>query len=192
MGEILHVVTGPLNTVDMEYPGETTVGDIGLTRFAGQKGAIVKYRTNNVPYDSSIGTLYGGEYQLVQTIAGSTIAPAVGLVANWNDLDDFVVTPDLPTQPGSAAAGVYISAPTKGNWCFIQISGVGTALCGTLTETGVIGDTMFVTTGAKVINLADATAITVGHLNDVLGTAAELPVTATLNKIHLDNTKRNS
>ena len=189
--QILHIVTGPLNTVDMEFPGETTVGDIGLTRFAGQLGAVVEFRDNNVPFDASIGTLFGGEYQLVQTVAGSTLAPAVGLVANWTDLVNFVVSPDLPTQPGSASAGIYVSAPTKGNFCMIQVSGVATALCATLTETGVIGDAMFVVTGAKVNNLADATAITAGNLNDYIGDAAELPVTATLNKLFLKGVHRN-
>ena len=190
MSQILHLADPRLNMVDLEFPGETSVGDLGVSRFRGQIGAAQIFRNGEVKFNSSIGTLFGGRYQLVLTKAASAIAPARGLIAFWPDgetYEDFVVTPDIPA--GSAlVAGIYISAPTKGQYCIIQTSGLASvqAVASLTKGTPAIGDIGSVATGAKVDILADATAVTWATLRTRLGIYYELPVNATINVMQLD------
>lgn len=189
MSQILHLADPRLNMVDLEFPGETTAGDIGVSRFLGQIGAAQIFRNSEVKYNSSIGTLYGGRYQLVKTKAASTIAPAKGLIAFWvagETYADFIVSPDIPTG-NSLVAGIYLSAPTKGQYCMIQTTGLSTVqgVSNFTKTTPAIGDIGSVATGALVDILADATAVTWATLRTNLGIYYELPVDNTLNLFHL-------
>jgi len=104
--------------------------------------------------DTTVGTLYGGIYEYVITKSGSTAAPALGVPAFYLAADigatttglNYEVTPDA--NPTAAAAtflqGVYISAPTKGNQCWIQVSGIATVQYqATVTDTAA-GDSVTV------------------------------------------------
>lgn len=189
MSQILHLADPRLNMVDLEFPGETAVGDIGVSRFLGQVGAAQIFRESEVKFNSAIGTLHGGRYQLVLTKAASTIAPARGLIAFWNDgetISDFVVTPDIPAGD-SLVAGIYLSAPTKGQYCIIQTSGLTTvqAVASITKGTPAIGDIGSVATLALVDILADATAVTWATLRTRLGIYYELPVDNSLNQFEL-------
>lgn len=196
MSQILHLADPRLNVVDLEFPGETAVGDIGVSRFLGQVGAAQIFTEAEVKFDSTIGTLHGGRYQLVLTKAASTIAPARGLIAFWNDgetISDFVVTPDIPAG-SSLIAGIYLSAPTKGQYCIIQTTGLATvqAVASLTKGTPAIGDIGSVATGALVDILADATAVTWATLRTRLGIYYELPVDNTLNQLHLQGVVQRS
>jgi hypothetical protein len=139
--QILHLPVPEINKYDFAGPGETTniLGTDGQSRFLGQEGKTITFSADNVKFDSSVGTVHGGVFQLVQTVAGSTAAPAVGRVAYWSDPINYVVTPDAPTA-GSQIAGVYLNAATKGNWTFIQVEGLAEVLCAaSLTTTGAAG-----------------------------------------------------
>lgn len=189
MSQILHLADPRLNMVDLEFPGETTAGDLGVSRFLGQVGAAQVFRNDEVKYNSTIGTLYGGRYQLVLTKSASTIAPARGLIAFWNDgetVGDFVVTPDIPAG-NSLVAGIYLSAPTKGQYCMIQTSGLCSvqAVASITKGTPAIGDIGSVSTGAKVNILADATAVTWATLRTRLGIFYELPVNNLIKQFEL-------
>lgn len=192
---IIHSVSGYINETNMEFPGETTAGELGGSRFTGQKGARLTLRRREALKVSktSVGTLYGGTYQLVQLVSSATANPIVGGAAFWSDYDDYVVTTDVPTQPGGQFAGVFINVPTKGNWCYIQVEGLATVMVETVTEAGVIGDSAFVTSssGGKFNNLADATAVNAGNLNDYAGKFQAAPATDTLTLLALEGTVEN-
>jgi hypothetical protein len=186
---IIHLADPRLNKVDLVYPGESTVGDVGLTNFRGQIGARMVFGKDEVKFDSTVGTLYGGIYQLVKTKAASTIAPARGLICFWDPASphDFIVTPDAPT--GSADfAGVYLSAPTKGQYCVIQVAGIASVMgvASALTKaTGAVGDLLFAAALATVDNIADATALTAVEVRKIVGIAIEAPVAATIKLVRL-------
>lgn len=189
---ILFIDSGAFNTFNSTYPGEVTVDEIGASRYSGQIGAKIELRGDDVPQDTTVGTLYGGVYQLVKTKAGSTIQPAKGLLAFWDPTsspNDFVVTPDIPTS-SSLLAGVYLSAPTKGNYCIIQVKGLATVQCvDAIDTTGAVGQRGYVATGAKVDNDADATDLTDAIERTVVGTFFEAPANAGLKRIFLTGTK---
>lgn len=194
MNNIMHFVGRYLNALNMPAPGDSSPNlETGSYRFQGQLGQTTTLRRDQAAQlsDLSVGTLFGGTYQLVQTVAGSTAAPARGVAAFWHTAATFVVTPDVPTQPGGLFAGVYLNAPTKGNFCVIQTKGIATVLFDTLTETGVIGDTVFVVAGGVFNNLADATAVNAGNVNDIVGTALTQPVSAEYDQIFLIATREN-
>ena len=190
MGNIILTVQPKLNLVDQEYPGEATVSEFGskYTEQAGATHELLKTQALALS-DTSVGTLLGGTYQLVQLRAAATIGGALGYGAFWYDMANFVVTGDVPTQPGGTFAGVFISAPTKGNWCWIQVEGLANVqVHSNDTETLVIGDTMLVTsdTGGTFNNLADATAIVAGNVNDICGKFLAVLASDAVGLAHLD------
>lgn len=191
--DINHIVGNKLNTVSMAYPGEDTPNqDTGTARFSGQKGKYLSLNNKQALNfsDTTIGTLYGGVYQLVQVKSDATLAPAVGLLAFWSDYDDYIVTPDVPTQPGGTVAGVFINAIAKGDYGFIQVAGrASVQVAASVTETVVIGDTAFAVsdTGGDVNNLADSTAVNAGNANDIIGKFLTAPAGGALGIVALAN-----
>src|SRR5438128_957939 len=75
--------------------------------------------------DTTIGTLYGGVYQYVLSKSGSTAAPARGLTTFWSSAANVIAYTVTPDSAGIADdgryAGWYINAPSKGNYCWIQV-----------------------------------------------------------------------
>lgn len=194
MNNILHFVGRYLNSLDMAAPGDSTaMAETGSYRFQGQLGQTTTLRKDQALQlsDTSVGTLYGGTYQLVKMLLTSTASAARGKAAFWSDVANFVVTADVPTQPGGLFAGVFLNAITKGNFGMIQTKGIATVLFDTLTETGVIGDTVFAVAGGVFNNLADATAVNAGNVNDIVGIALTQPVTAEYDQIFLIATREN-
>lgn len=139
--------------------------------------------------DTTIGTLYEGIYQYVQTKSGSTAAPARGGAVYWDDLTSYIVTPDVTTSNVGLFAGVYLSAPTKGNWCFIQIAGKASVLfkASPTKTTPAAGDAVVLngtsTNTADV--LADATGVTWATIKLMLGVAIAAPTTAAISTVDL-------
>jgi hypothetical protein len=130
--------TNKLNTVNDAASGGVVV--------SVPAGAPSPYVSQTIPGDrivlddatalalsnTATGTLYGGVYMYVGTVATSTAAPARGTLAFWlaanlpnGATPAYTVTADA--QPAAATptyiAGVFINAITKGNFGWIQVAG---------------------------------------------------------------------
>ncbi len=151
--------------------------------------------------DTTVGTLYEGIYQYVQFRSVSTLAPAKGILAYWQDYSNYIITPDVsatdPSLGGSNSglvAGVILSAVTKGNYGFIQISGKATVLFKTtVTKTTPIQGDLVVadgTTSARGDVLADATGITNATAKLILGVSLTTPASNTASLVDLWNLRQ--
>lgn len=176
---IIRVSTGLLNTVNDSVVGGQASGMVGSSnpKFGGQLGKMLAVGQSQIGqmYSSSVGTLYAGVYQYVKFNTGDT-APVIGQAAFWLDgssVGDFTVSTDSNGNATSTpmVAGIFISIPTAGNYCFIQIAGIATVKYKS-------GLTVSAATGAPVIvastGLADTNAGT--NVPNFIGTAWTLPV----------------
>jgi hypothetical protein len=107
--------------------------------------------------DTAIGTLYGGIYMYVQA-TWTTTAAILGAVGFFKTADigsttapnSYIAYGDAqPTTANPAyVLGIFISAPTKGNYCWIQVAGIASVLFdSTVTAT---------TTGSMVVAKASS------------------------------------
>lgn len=152
--------------------------------------------------DSAIGTLYGGIYEYVQTLAGSTAAPARGTAA-------FFRTADLPpagtfanglfqvsadAQPTTALptlyAGVFINAVTKGNFGWIQIGGILSTLFDSTITTAAAGNPVSIKTSPTVastfdvgVPVAATLAGTVAAVDNLVGIAIVSPTLSVISQV---------
>jgi len=110
-------------------------------------------------------------YQYVQRSATDAVTPAVGQIAYWKDLDNFIVTTDVSDAAatnGGLVAGFFPSASlAAGKYGCIQVAGVGPVLLkGSPTATAAAGSVIFVDAGGAdaacdcTDNFADAAAVT--------------------------------
>lgn len=175
---VIRVTTGFLNTVnDTVIGGQPGLGS--TSKFGGQLGKLLAVSQSEIAQLSkaSVGTLYGGVYQYVQFNTGDTV-PVLGQACYWltgSDAEDFIVSTDsnggasVSPQP----AGIFISVPTAGNYCFIQKAGIATVKYKN-------GLTIAAATGITVIAGADGLADTITDAGsvvpNVIGTAWTLPV----------------
>lgn len=184
--QISRVTTGLLNTVNDAVAGGSVSSGTGANPYAGQLGAIAYFGPSTVRFDSSIGTLYEGWYQYVQFLGTATAAAARGLFAFWNDLTNFIVTNDATN---GQHAGVTLNAVTKGNYGWIQISGLASVLFrATITKaTPAVKDLVLTTAGANTADiLADATNLTSVEVKRIVGVAASAaPVGGAISLVEL-------
>lgn len=183
---INRISTGYLNTVDDAAAGQQTAAEFGMHTSGGDLGKVVSFKNGAVPASAGV-TLYGGQYQYVQTKAASSAAPAAGAIAFWYDEATYVVTPDY-SAGSSKVAGVYLGAPTKGNYCFIQRSGLAHVLfrAAITKATPAIGDLVIVLAGSDTADvLADATNLTSVELRSVLGIASQAPANGVTKLVQL-------
>lgn len=177
---IIRLTARFLNDVDDAVIGQSVSGG---QAYSGQLGAVVVLNADLAKKlsDTTVATLYAGVYQYVKFKAGTTAANITGGPVYWDDPDNFVVTPDVPTGfPGFA--GVSLNAVTKGNYGFILVEGKGLvhALANTTKTTPAIGDTVVLTaTAGAADDLADATAYTGANLKKAVGQWIEAPADAT-------------
>lgn len=115
-------------------------------------------------------------YQLVKCDSGATAATATGVVAAnqlafWKDPDTYLVTNHTPQALGGQVAnayrnfvaGVFRTAVTGGNYCFILQRGSNVPV--KMTSGGGIGQLTMANTGTA----ADAVAVAVGTALTYLG-----------------------
>lgn len=184
--------SGKLNAVDDQYVGGPANQLTGLPLYRGQLGAklFVDHEDAAALSCPTVGTLYGGGYRYVQTKLASTAAPARGLVAFYAtaaDVQADIVTPDAPAGNG-CIAGIYINAPTRGQHCFIQISGLASIkFTNPITRaTPAAQDMVFVRANDNVADQEEAaTAVTVNMLARSLGIAAAAPVGGAISLVEL-------
>jgi hypothetical protein len=170
--------------------GQEPVG----TRMQGQLGGIVVHSNASALLDSntSIGTLYQGEYQLVK--ASSTLVR--GELVFWdtlanNGMNDYEVTHTV-TAATAFRAGVAICAATSGEYVFIQIGGLASCLYGAGTP-DTIGLAVIQATNkdvplltvATVNTSADATAQLTEDLRAYIGLAYETPAADSVKRVWL-------
>lgn len=139
---------------------------------------------------TSTGILRAGTYVRVKTKAGSTAAPARGIGAFWdthllNGFGTSVVTPDMSATAIGSFAGVYVDAPAKGNYCWIQVGGLATLQVRAAVTSGIAGN-IAVFTGLTTNTfdaIADATDYfaTAGAFKTLVGKWYEVPASAGLN-----------
>jgi len=161
------------------------LGLAGATWFAGEIEAVKCS-------DTVIGTLHTGWYRLVQTKAASTAAPARGIPCFYDaagatnpGIQNSLVTPDTSAAIEGNYAGVYVSAPTKGNWCVIQVSGLMTCKYRATVTDKTIGNLVILVTNTLTFDaLGDAgtinTAGGAAGVKNVIGTAYDTPTDAGL------------
>lgn len=184
--QISRVTTGLLNTVNDAVAGGSVASGTGANPYAGQLGAIAYFGPSTIRYDSSIGTLYEGWYQYVQFLSTSSASNARGQFVFWNDLTNFIVTPDATD---GQHAGVTLNVITKGNYGWIQISGLASVLFrSSITKaTPAVKDLVVTTSGANTADiLADATNLTSPLYKRVVGVAASTaPVGGAISLVEL-------
>jgi hypothetical protein len=161
------LASGYLNNEDNTIVGKTATGspvNLPAQAYGGQLGKLLVIDDAEASRLSktTIGTLRAGTYMLVKTKAASSAAPARGIAAFWDTsanggLGSSVVTPDIAAT--SSLAGIYINAPTKGNYCWIQVFGLATLQCRSSVTTTTIGDIAVLTglTTNTFDSIADAT-----------------------------------
>lgn len=155
--------------------------------------------------DTAVGTLFGGIYMYVGTLASATANPARGSAAFYRAADlpsavtalyqvtsDAQPTTTLPTL----LAGVFINAITKGNFGWIQIGGIASCLWdsalsaitvgGMVTARGIAGVAATVAStfdvGAAVATPATV-AIANAQIAGAFGIAIVLPVVSTVTAV---------
>jgi hypothetical protein len=139
------------------------------------------------------GTLFGGVYMYVGTLATSTAAPARGTIAFWRAAElpggatqGYTVTADAQPTTSLPAyiAGVFINAITKGNFGWIQVAGVASVLFDTGLTATALAVTVSAKAGATTASTADAgVAISTVTLANVLGVAIGTPVISTISSV---------
>src|SRR5215831_15211051 len=117
------------NRVSDTQPGSAFPSPTGGQIYAGLLGKSWQWTDAmaQLNSDTSLSTLFGGQYMYVQYRAGSAQANARGQILFWFDRVNFIVTPDPSTGLGDVA-GVDCCAlaagQTKGNFGIIQIAGL--------------------------------------------------------------------
>lgn len=181
---ISYGTTARLNLVNDTVCGGASSQGTGATLYGGILGIEIEFTGDQVFYDSSVGTLYGGVYKYVKTL--STGGNGVkGKIAFWSDDANFVVT--ATAQDGNQA-GVFLNAVTAGNYCWIQVGGDASVLfADSITkETPAIKDVVVVTSGAATADVeADTTNYTNLIYKRILGIAKAAPVGGAISVVEL-------
>jgi hypothetical protein len=176
-----------IDTVNDPAPGLAVASFTGQNAFYGALGgAFSMDDAKALTLSSLTGTLtrcYGGLYLYVQTKAGSTTAPARGVPCYWDTSANsgainYVVTPDATSTNITQMAGVYLGAPTKGNYCYIQALGLGPTLYKASPTDTTIGDIVFINSTNANFDANTNGSATAAQQALKAGVAYTIPVTA--------------
>ena len=114
--------------------------------YLGKDGTFAAFNEVTLYYPGALGQRNTGEakdYQLVKLDSGATASAATGVVATgdlgfWKDKASYLVTNDIAQALGAVdaendnkrnfVAGVFLSAITAGNHCWIQQGGRASVL----------------------------------------------------------------
>jgi hypothetical protein len=145
--------------------------------------------------------LYAGDYQYVQFDPNSVNSAVQGQVVFWSNLPSknllpgggFLVTPDATTDAGliGIIAGIALANTAKGNYWFIQRSGIAQVKfkSSITTATPAVGDliyTDYATPSAFADDPASTTQPTNAQLRTVLGRAwTPAPKNSTISPVFL-------
>lgn len=149
--------------------------------------------------DTTIGTLYGGIYMYVQT-SYTTQPPAVGAIAFQKAADLGNLLPTSPLTTGYVAygdaqplttlpsyiLGIFISAPTKSYYAWVQIAGIASVLFDSTVTSTVTGNLVLAKGSASVASTADNTTTTTYAASLIVctvGVSMGTVATSTLSKV---------
>ena len=184
--DIIIVSTGYLNTVNDTVIGNQA-GVTGVSKFGGQLGKVLQVSAEQIGqmFDSSVGTLYSGNYQYVQLSSSiGTPAPEIGQLLFWDysaGLSNFIVTDTKDETSTPTPAGVYIGGIEAGNYGFIYTGpGLVNGLFGALTNAASTGQGLVVTSAGLFDNASPVNPTYVGY-------AEALPVAHALKLVKLAN-----
>ena len=143
---------------------------------------------------SSVGTLFGGVYQLVQLSSAATTANAVkGCAAFTQDgtsnagSQGYVVTDEAHADALGLIAGVFLNTITPGNFGFIQVHGKATVKYNAAVTDTTVGDVVIVKgAGDGTFDaLAAATAVTDVVMAKYIALAIQAPVAGALKTVQM-------
>jgi hypothetical protein len=148
--------------------------------------------------DTAVGTLFGGTYMYVGTLSSSTAAPARGTCAFYRAADLptavsqlYQVTADVnpTTTIPTFIAGVFINAVTKGNFGWIQTSGVVSCLFDSAITAAAVGNPVTPKQTAAVASTFDVGVALAASVAGAIvaascvGVAIVLPVVSTITTV---------
>jgi hypothetical protein len=141
--------------------------------------------------DTAVGTLLGGVYMYVQHKT-TTRAAARGGIAFFKTADlgsAYTVYGDADpsTTVPTHIAGIYISAPTANNYCWIQVAGAASILFDSASLTAIAdGNWVTAKVSATTASTADVGAAAgVVTLAALLGVACGIPTSAVISTVML-------
>lgn len=181
---ISYTPTVKLNAVNDTVCGGASSQGTGATLYGGILGIEVELTDDQVYYDSTVGTLYGGVYKYVKVLSTGG-AGARGHVAFWSDADNYVVT---ATASNGNQAGIFLRTVTAGNFCWIQVGGLASVIFAAQlsNDTPAIKNFVVCTSGASTADaLTDATTITADLAKRTLGIAEQAPTPGSINLVEL-------
>ena len=192
---VLHLTTNFLNTINDAFAG----GGDASPGFAPGQLLKIKRLTKAQALalsKTSIGTLYAGIYQYVQTLSTMTQAAVLGQACFWKTASDYengIVSADGGATVEGRFAGVFICVISKGSYGWIQVEGEATCLFRTTVGDTTDGNAVRITTTTFTFDsVADATAnATYGTAKGVVGVALEAAANATASKVLLKGNGRN-
>jgi len=191
--------TNKLNTVNDASQGGAVV--------SVPVGAPSPYVSQTIPGDKIVlddltalalsstatGTLYGGIYMYVGTLATSTASPVRGACAFWAAANlpngaTPLYTATADAQPTAAVpayiAGVWINAITKGNYGWIQIAGTASCLMDFALTASATGASVSAKVSPTTTAAFDAgAALTTTTLALQLGVAIGSPITSSISAV---------
>lgn len=140
--------------------------------------------------DTSVGTLLGGIYEYVQ-YKTTTRSAVLGGIAFWKQSDvgtSYIVYGDA--QPATATpsfiAGIFISAPTANNFCWIQIAGVANVLFDSAISATTVGSMVSAKVSSNVASTADnAATVTQETVACLLGVSIQTAAASTVSEVAL-------
>lgn len=152
--------------------------------------------------DTTVGTLFGGVYMYVGTLATATASPKRGAIAFWRAAElpggasrAYTVTADAAPNTTIPAyiAGVFINPTTSsgtgvalanGNFGWIQVAGTASVLFDTSLTATALATTVSAKVSASTASTADAgVALSTTTLSFVLGVAIGTPVISTVSSV---------
>lgn len=148
------ISTGFINTVNDAVSGMATAPDrTGLSILGGNNGLVFHFTDDKVPFNPTVGFVYGGLFQYVR-LSPTALAVQPGQLLFYDTtnfaagtVNNLQVT-TLEAQSGDnavSAAGVCLNSVwTPGNWAFIQVAGyVVGKFRAVLTGVGAVGGVVY-------------------------------------------------
>lgn len=145
----------------------------------------------------NIGRLYGGTYQYVKCVTAVARGEVVAWAVNANlGFTDYEVTHTITLPHEGFLAGFALNTVTAGNYAWIQVDGLATALCAASMTTTTVGTiAVQLTTTATVDSIADATGSFIGGgakgLKQIVGAWYEAPANDGLKLLVMQNFCKN-
>lgn len=208
-----HIPLRLLNDVNDPSPGQVLTSPSGsiVQPYFGQVGKrlVCTAAMAATLSDTAVGTLFEGIYQYVNSRSATpTNTPIRGGTTYWDDYENYIVSFDPGGNNGSGGsiqlatsdntgnfAGILLSAPTVGNYFYIQIAGKASVRFKTAQlskATALAGDLVYLdgTNTSRADVQADATNVTSPILKRLLGVAINTPTGNAVSLVDLWNLRQ--